>query len=61
MATEDLIYLLNGFGIEHGVDLDKLVAAASVISPYLDHPLPGKVIQACTKGELAWGEKILAN
>lgn len=61
MATEDLVYLLDGLGIEHGVDLDKLVAAASAMSPYLDHPLPGKVIQACTKGELVWGEKVSVN
>ncbi len=31
----------TAMGIEHGVDLDKLVAAARVIAPYLDHPLPG--------------------
>jgi len=55
MATEDLVYLLDGLGIEHGVDLDKLVAAAAFISPFLDHPLPGKVIQACTRGTLPWG------
>jgi hydroxymethylglutaryl-CoA lyase len=57
MATEDLVYLLDGLGIEHGVDLDGLVAAASSIAPYLEHPLPGKVIQACTKGTLPWGAK----
>lgn len=55
VATEDLVYLFDSLGIEHGVDLDKLVAAARVISPWLDHPLPGKVIQACTKGTLPWG------
>jgi hydroxymethylglutaryl-CoA lyase len=57
VATEDLVYLFDGLGIEHGVDLDKLVAAAAVISPWLDHPLPGKVVQACTKGTLPWGAK----
>jgi hydroxymethylglutaryl-CoA lyase len=61
MATEDLVYLLDGLGIEHGVDLDRLVAAASIISPYLDHPLPGKVIQACTKGTLPWGGQSSVN
>lgn len=61
VATEDLVYLLSGLGIEHGVDLDKLVAAASVISPYLDHPLPGKVVQVCTKGTLPWGARVTAN
>ena len=57
VATEDLVYLFDGLGIEHGVDLDKLVAAAAVIAPWLDHPLPGKVVQACTKGTLPWGAK----
>ncbi|MGZ5475594.1 MAG: hydroxymethylglutaryl-CoA lyase, partial [Thermoanaerobaculia bacterium] len=48
LATEDLIYLLDGMAIETGVDLKKLVAASLLIAPYLDHPLPGKVVQACT-------------
>ncbi|MGK2857815.1 MAG: hydroxymethylglutaryl-CoA lyase [Thermoanaerobaculia bacterium] len=59
VATEDLVYLLDGLGVEHGVDLDKLLAAAAVISPWLDHPLPGKVVQACTKGTLGWGSKTI--
>jgi len=57
VATEDLVYLFDSLGIEHGVDLDKLIAAARVIAPWLDHPLPGKVVQACTKGTLSWGTK----
>ena len=49
MATEDLVYLLDGMAIETGIDLRKLVAASSVIAPYLDHPLPGRYLQACTR------------
>jgi hydroxymethylglutaryl-CoA lyase len=49
MATEDLVYLLEGMAIESGVDLKKLVAASAVIAPYLDHPLPGRYLQACTR------------
>ena len=52
MATEDLVYLLDGLAIETGVDLKKLVAASSIIAPYLDHALPGKYLQACTKGTM---------
>ncbi|HEX7150077.1 MAG TPA: hydroxymethylglutaryl-CoA lyase [Thermoanaerobaculia bacterium] len=52
MATEDLVYFLNGLGLESGVDLDRLVQASSIIAPYLDHPLPGRVLQACTRGTL---------
>ena len=49
MATEDLVYLLEGMAIDSGVDLKKLVEASAVIAPYLDHPLPGRYLQACTK------------
>jgi len=49
LATEDLVYLLDGLNVETGVNLDRLVAASSLIVPYLDHPLPGKYLQACTR------------
>ena len=49
MATEDLVYLLDGMAIETGVDIRKLVTASQVIAPYLDHPLPGRYLQACMR------------
>jgi hydroxymethylglutaryl-CoA lyase len=49
LATEDLIYLLDGMGIETGVDIRKVVTASQIIGPYLDHPLPGRYLQACTR------------
>jgi hydroxymethylglutaryl-CoA lyase len=49
LATEDLIYLLDGMGIETGVDIRKVVVASQIIAPYLDHPLPGRYLQACTR------------
>ncbi len=52
LATEDLIYMLDRMAIETGVDLDRLVKASSIIAPYLDHPLPGRYLQACTRGML---------
>ncbi len=52
LATEDLIYMLDGMGLETGVSLTKLVAASSIIAPYLDHPLPGRYLQACTRGQV---------
>jgi hydroxymethylglutaryl-CoA lyase len=55
LATEDLVYLLDGMGIESGVDLKRLVAASSIIGPFLDHPLPGKYLQACTRGSASFG------
>jgi hydroxymethylglutaryl-CoA lyase len=57
LATEDLVYLLDGMGIESGVDLERLVAASSIIGPYLDHPLPGKYLQACTRGAASFGTR----
>ena len=35
VASEDLLYMLHGMGIETGVDLDKLVDAALFISDVL--------------------------
>ena len=52
MATEDLVYMLDRMAIETGVDLTRLVDASKIIAPYLDHPLPGRYLQACTRGAL---------
>ena len=57
LATEDLIYMLDRMGIETGVNLDRLVSASSIIAPYLDHPLPGRYLQACTKGGVPFATK----
>ena len=46
IATEDVIYLLNGLGIETGVDLDALVDAAAFISDVLKRPPASKVARA---------------
>ena len=35
VATEDVVYLLHGMGIETGIDLDKLVDAGKFISDFL--------------------------
>jgi hydroxymethylglutaryl-CoA lyase len=50
MATEDLVYMLEKMGIDTAVDLNRLVAASQIIAPYLDHPLPGRYLQSCTRG-----------
>ena len=49
LATEDLVYMLEKMGIDTGVDLSRLVAASQIIGPYLDHPLPGKYLQSCSR------------
>ncbi|MDH3632526.1 MAG: hydroxymethylglutaryl-CoA lyase [Gammaproteobacteria bacterium] len=35
VATEDVVYMLNGMGIETGVDMDKLLEAGRFISDFL--------------------------
>jgi hydroxymethylglutaryl-CoA lyase len=46
LATEDLIYLLDSEGCGHGLDLDRLLEAARMISETLGRPLATKVGQA---------------
>jgi hypothetical protein len=41
--------MLDRMAIDTGVDLNRLVQASNIIAPYLDHPLPGRYLQACTK------------
>jgi isopropylmalate/homocitrate/citramalate synthase len=46
VATEDLLYLLDGLGIEHGVNLDGVLAASRFIGHAVGHPLSSKVYLA---------------
>ena len=46
VATEDLVFMLNGLGIETGVDLDALVDAAAFISKALGRPPVSRVARA---------------
>jgi hydroxymethylglutaryl-CoA lyase len=46
LATEDLVYLLDGLGYEHGVDLGRVLTAARFIADALGRPLASKVGQA---------------
>lgn len=54
LATEDLLYMLHGMGIETGVDLEKVVAATRFIAQFLGHAPTSKCYQAtqCVTGEL---------
>jgi isopropylmalate/homocitrate/citramalate synthase len=51
LATDDLVYMLNGMGIETGVSLPALSEASSFIAARLDHPLPSRYAQAVRKRE----------
>ena len=46
LATDDLVYMLDGLGIETGVSLEKLSEASAFIGARLDHPLPSRYAQA---------------
>jgi hydroxymethylglutaryl-CoA lyase len=46
LATEDLVYLLDGMSIDHGVSLAAVLDAARFIAAALGKPLASKVGQA---------------
>jgi hydroxymethylglutaryl-CoA lyase len=50
LATDDLIYMLNGLGVETGVSLPALSEASRFIATRLDHPLPSRYAQAVAAG-----------
>ena len=45
LSTEDLLYMLDGLGIDTGVSLDGVVAASRLLGPAIDHPLPSRYLQ----------------
>ena len=46
VATEDVVFMLHGMGIETGIDLDKLVDAGACISDFLGHKPNSRVAVA---------------
>lgn len=46
VATEDVLYMLNGMGIETGIDLDKVLSASMFISDAISKPPASKVALA---------------
>jgi isopropylmalate/homocitrate/citramalate synthase len=46
LATEDLVYLLDAIGLEHGASLERVLVAARFIADALGKPLATKVGQA---------------
>lgn len=51
VATEDVLYMLNGMGIVTGVDLEKIIKAAWYISDFLGRPPASKVAMALHKND----------
>ena len=46
LATEDLVWMLSGLGIEHGVDLDAVVSTSTWMARVLGRPSPSAVVRA---------------
>ena len=46
LATEDLLYMLDGLGIETGVSIDKVLAASRFVEGKLGHPLASRYAAA---------------
>ncbi|HEX2111668.1 MAG TPA: hydroxymethylglutaryl-CoA lyase [Gaiellaceae bacterium] len=53
IATEDLVYLLHGEGVETGIDLDALIGVAEWLEGVLGRRLPGQVYRAGTFAPVA--------
>ena len=48
LATEDLVYMLDGLGIETGVSLDGVLAASRYVEALIGHALPSRYYRAVT-------------
>ena len=46
LATEDLVWMLSGLGIEHGIDLPALVGTSVWMAGHLGRPSPSGVVRA---------------
>ncbi len=46
LATEDLVWMLHGLGIDTGVDLEALVATSAWMAGQLGRPSPSRVVRA---------------
>ena len=58
LATEDLVWMLRGLGIETGVDLEEVVATSVWMAGHLGRPSPSAVVRAlapASAGDAAGG------
>lgn len=46
LATEDLVYMLDGLGVDTGVSLAGVRDASALVGARLDHALPSRYVQA---------------
>ncbi|MER7363980.1 hydroxymethylglutaryl-CoA lyase [Nonomuraea wenchangensis] len=50
LATEDLVWMLHGLGVESGVDLETLVSTSNWMAGRLGRPSPSRVVAALARG-----------
>lgn len=51
LATEDLVWMLDGLGIETGVDLGELTATSVWLAGHLGRPSPSRTVRALSHKE----------
>jgi hydroxymethylglutaryl-CoA lyase len=51
LATEDLVWMLRGLGIDTGVDLGRLVATSAWMAEQLGRPSPSRTVRALSHQE----------
>ncbi|MFF8815486.1 hydroxymethylglutaryl-CoA lyase [Streptomyces pactum] len=51
LATEDLVWMLDGLGIETGVDLGRLTATSVWMADHLGRPSPSRTVRALSQKE----------
>lgn len=59
LATEDLLYMLHGMGIETGVDLDRVVEASNYVLGVLGKTPASRYLQACAASMSGTGDNPL--
>ena len=57
LATDDLVYMLNGLGADTGVSLPKLSEASAFIASRVDHRLPSRYAQAAAAQRTTLGAR----
>jgi hydroxymethylglutaryl-CoA lyase len=55
LATEDLLYMLQGLGLARDIDLEAVVAASASIEPQIGRPLPSRYYRAARARQEAIG------
>lgn len=57
VATEDLVYMLEGMGVSTGIDLDALCRVSASVQDRIGRRLPSKVLQSTLASRRGKGEK----